>query len=424
MAANGLNLRGLGLLTILMYSLYGAYISSLYIRFGEKGSMRSADLLLFVTSALLLATTDLWRLLVCRTKQGGARPLLGLLLLYIALKLLLAGGGTSVFNISQLITEIGKYLFVGFIAFAALHSRVYPISRLVKLPAEQKGRWRLAGIATLTFSGAMLAFITAFLGSLFTSFLEFTPLSSDYYQEFGDYVTIGYACLIPLQVSYMRSQPESIARFGLFGLVLLLQTGIVFIAAQAVNSNKTVAAVTLISMAALFRCRPTQRRKSLMVPLAMITALLLVATSYVMNSASASDIGISRFRLFDFGDGALYENTSIQSRWDLFKEAGIEQLLNAPLFGEITLSPYQHSSILSVQTHLGIVGTLLFWGFILLRLFRIYRHPPNDHLRSIALPLLTVSIISSFFTWGPLWFLLGGLYEHDGRRANNMPLTT
>jgi hypothetical protein len=90
----------------------------------------------------------------------------------------------------------------------------------------------------------------------------------------------------------------------------------------------------------------------------------------------------------------------------------MDQFLNAPIFGDISYKNYMHSSLLSIQTHLGMIGSLLFWTFVVSQLLQIYRRPGNEGLKVIALPILFVSIISSFFTWGPLWFLIGALYEY------------
>jgi len=404
--------RGLGLLVILAYALYGAYIASLYVRTGDKGGMRSADFLLFAIAVLLLMTTDLWRQLVSRTLRGGVRTLLLALFSLIAVKLLLAGGGTQVFNLGQLVTVVGKYFFVGFVAFAALRSRVYPLSRVAALTAAPAGRQRLAIVSTAVFLLAMLSFLAAFVGSPLASLTSFAVISNDYYQDFGDYVTIAYCCLVALQVSYVASHGGSLRAFGLFAGVLLVQAGLVFITAQAVNSNKAVVAVALVSAAALYACWPKGRAVTAGVAVAAAVVVLVLAARLALDAAGVPSLDVTQFRIFDYGDGAFYENTSMLSRWEQFRELGKGQLLGAPVFGDISITSYLHSSVLSVQTHLGLVGSVLFWSFILLQLRQVGRHGGNDGLPVIAVPLLFVSAISSFFSWGPLWFVLGGLYEY------------
>ncbi len=414
-ARRGEAFRGLGLVAILGYALYGAYIASLYVREGDKGGMRSADFVLFLIAVLFLVTTDLGRQLIARTLRGGARLLLLVLLVYMAAVLMLAGGGTSAFNIGHLFTEVGKYFFVGFVAFAALRSRVYPLSRIAALSGSPAGQWRLAAVSTVFFLAAMGWFLVAFAGTSLRNLGAVAVISNDYYQVFGDYVTIAYGCLIALQVSYVSTQDRSMRTFALFAALLIAQTGLVFFTAQSVSSNKTVVAVGLISAAALYRCWPRRRSVAAGVAAAAAAVALLLVMRLVLDAAGLPTIDISQFRIFDYGDGAFYQNTSVLSRWELFRDYGMRQLLGAPVFGDITITSYQHSSVLSVQTHLGLVGSVLFWGFILLQLRQLRRHGGNRGLRVIALPVLFVSAISSFFSWAPLWFLLGALFEFRPR---------
>jgi hypothetical protein len=410
-ARRGEAFRGLGLVAILGHALYGAYIASLYVREGDKGGMRSADFVLFLIAVLFLVTTDLGRQLIARTLRGGARLLLLVLLVYIAAMLVLADGGTSALNIGHLVTELGKYFFVGFVAFAALRSRVYPLSRIAALSGSPAGQWRLAAVSTVFFLAAMGWFLVAFAGTSLRNLGAVAVISNDYYQAFGDCVTIAYVCVIALQVSSMATKRGSMRAFALFAGLVVVQAGLVFFTAQSVSSNKTVVAVGLISVAALYRCWPRRRSVTAGVAAVATAVVIVLAARFVLEAAGFPSIDVTQFRILNYGDGAFYQNDSVLSRWELFRDYGMRQLLGAPVFGDITITSYQHSSVLSVQTHLGLVGSVLFWGFILLQLRQLRPHGGNGGLRVIALPLLFVSAISSFFTWGPLWFLLGALFE-------------
>lgn len=112
------------------------------------------------------------------------------------------------------------------------------------------------------------------------------------------------------------------------------------------------------------------------------------------------------------------ELSSIISRvslWSYF----VEQFQVAPLTGsfssEIIAGPgrgyYQHSVLLSTLTHTGIIGGSLLFLLLsmiilkenLLNFSSIYR----INVSSMFFTVILVGGVSSFFTWPPLWFLLG-----------------
>ena len=109
-------------------------------------------------------------------------------------------------------------------------------------------------------------------------------------------------------------------------------------------------------------------------------------------------------------------STSIGSRLQILFESGIEQLAINPLTGdlaaeEIVGNPggYIHS-ILSVQSHLGIIGSVLLFCFLAERLIELYRSGDNAILKVVTPPIVLMAVIGTFFTWMPLWFLIGALY--------------
>ena len=252
---------------------------------------------------------------------------------------------------------------------------------------------------------SILSFLSEFIMGSF---------SNDYYQTFGDYMTIAYCCLVPLQVVYLKSSIRSGRAFYFFVMVIIVQTLMTFICLQALDSNKSVVVIVLVSMLAIYVGKPEGlfiRHGRLRISTLLRLPFLLVAIILACRYMPAIDI--SQFHIFDHDEsGSVLTNSSMQSRRYIINTYFMDQFQNAPIFGDISIRKYMHSSLLSIQTHLGMIGSLLFWSFIILNLRQVYRHPGNEGLKAIALPILFVSIISSFFTWGPLWFLMGALYEY------------
>ncbi|MBB6012235.1 hypothetical protein HNR59_001580 [Aquamicrobium lusatiense] len=108
--------------------------------------------------------------------------------------------------------------------------------------------------------------------------------------------------------------------------------------------------------------------------------------------------------------------SSIQSRVEIWLDRGLEQLSVNPVFGDlaadvVTGSPgYYLHSVFSVQTHLGIIGSLLFFPAFAGLVWSVYSLGVSRTLKSITLPLLIVAVLASFWTWMPLWFLIGAMW--------------
>jgi hypothetical protein len=100
----------------------------------------------------------------------------------------------------------------------------------------------------------------------------------------------------------------------------------------------------------------------------------------------------------------------VTSRIDQVVEGGLEQMNRNWIFGDLSIEEYMHSSLVSIQTHLGLLGSLLFWLFVGIQSYFIYFKSKDKLAKSITLPIVIVSIISSAFWWLPLWFVIGHIY--------------
>jgi hypothetical protein len=129
-----------------------------------------------------------------------------------------------------------------------------------------------------------------------------------------------------------------------------------------------------------------------------------------------------QFRIFGFGSG---EITSINSRIEILTSNFEVHFAYSPVFGNAMVDTittgegsYVHS-LLSILTHLGIVGAILFALFVtsMFKEFGTSRNTltppfPTYHayklLRVLCLLMvLFLALISTFFTWAPLWFSFG-----------------
>jgi hypothetical protein len=114
--------------------------------------------------------------------------------------------------------------------------------------------------------------------------------------------------------------------------------------------------------------------------------------------------------------------SSLDSRGEILRDTGLQQLTYAPLFGDLGVEyvfnqpgRYIHS-LISVQSHLGMIGSILMFGFLFLRSVALYRYSENISLKIAAIAILFTAFVGTFFTWQVLWFLIGGMYTLGGAK--------
>ena len=133
-------------------------------------------------------------------------------------------------------------------------------------------------------------------------------------------------------------------------------------------------------------------------------------------------IDVGKFRIFGFGQGHL---SSMDNRIDIIKNNFLVQWGYNPLLGNAQVDTlttgvgtYAHSLMLSLLSHLGVIGFLLFYGFLLqiyFELIRTRRGPPSFYqdrrfslFRLLILGLVVaLATLTTFYTWLPLWFAVG-----------------
>lgn len=133
------------------------------------------------------------------------------------------------------------------------------------------------------------------------------------------------------------------------------------------------------------------------------------------------NIDISSFRIFGFGSGSL---NSVDSRLRLLQDNFLTQWAYSPIFGHTQVDAlttgkgsYPHS-LISILTHLGLVGAILFIIMITFIYRDIYSKSKvranHYHDKSFALfrlfimtAVLLFALMTTFYNWMPLWFTVG-----------------
>jgi hypothetical protein len=132
-----------------------------------------------------------------------------------------------------------------------------------------------------------------------------------------------------------------------------------------------------------------------------------------------------QFRIFGFEDGVYLR--SLESRFEILQSNFITHFAYNPWLGDLRVDElttgegtYAHS-LISLFSHLGIVGGLLF-ALYLVAIFREARRPSPSALPFYGSPdlglfklvimagVIGFACIATFFRWLPLWACLGFFY--------------
>lgn len=156
------------------------------------------------------------------------------------------------------------------------------------------------------------------------------------------------------------------------------------------------------------------------------TLLIIVAIGLVAGLLAYMELGIEQFRIVGYSERNFVY--SMMSRVDIFERNFLTHFAYSPLFGTLNVEvlttgagSYAHS-LVSMLSHLGIVGTVLFIAY-LVALYRELKKPTATGLLfygdldlgmfrvMIGMTMLFCAAIGTFFTWMPMWFALGLLFS-------------
>jgi hypothetical protein len=238
--------------------------------------------------------------------------------------------------------------------------------------------------------------------------LVLATVNNEYYQDFGDYFIIFYCGWLAVR-EYNRKRLQRTDRsYFIFSLVIMIEIVISVLFLQIIGSNKAPLTVVAIGLFYLY----FSSEGILMYRLRQLAAIFLISTVGLLAFLGFVDPEIiSSLRYFNEAElNGFSNNSSISSRWDQLVGEGTYQLNNNWLFGDLSIENYIHSSLITIQTHTGLIGSLMFWMFFIVQGYYIYFRRDDKFLKSVTLPIVFVSIVSSVFWWLPLWFLAGLIY--------------
>ena len=404
---------------VFIYASYGEFIISLFITTGDKGSFRSPDFLFAVIVTLLMFFTDFGKQLFNRILAAGEMLPLMLFMFYFFIRLIFEPLDVQQYFVWIFSTKICPFFIAGFIASSSLSTKISGLRKMIEKANDMSSFKNLAIAGTAIFVILVIYFFYRISGMSLLEISDFSYLANDYYQEFGDYASIAYFSLISLQITYFRLLPYSYRRFTKLVLIVGLQAILAFFTLQAATSNKSVPLIFLVSGSAIYYCKPKNwlwKRGRPTIDALFVPCLLFLLVVATLHFGSGMDT--SKLRIFDYGqESSLFMNSSITSRLELIQRVGLDLIWDSPLFGTMITNDPMHSSVMSVQVQFGIFGTLLFWPYILINLRRTYGSEGDATVKSLAIPILFVSIISSWFAWGPLWYLIGRFSGQGKLRA-------
>jgi hypothetical protein len=151
--------------------------------------------------------------------------------------------------------------------------------------------------------------------------------------------------------------------------------------------------------------------------LSFVLAILVI--NYLVDSAR---INLDVFRIAGFGES---EVSSVNSRLEIIADNFLFHMMHSPLFGNTQVDKlttgegtYIHST-LSILTHLGLLGFVVF----MFAIYKIYEYIDLSKYamrkttfdgssivlfnKLLFIYVLLVGFMIAFYTWAPLWFILG-----------------
>lgn len=292
----------------------------------------------------------------------------------------------------------------------------YPVSRLA---------WWVAVNALTVF--AVAAFLAANTGEGILLVSTALLAGAETYQTLGDMLAVN---LIVVYALTMVGQPTGGARSGM-NLSLAVLCLATVACAVLVGSNKLliIALVLTLYLSVLAFRAGTGRWAGPVFALFALLVLLAAGGLWLLGIAGLdlSDL-LALTRLLDYGNvDSLLDTPSIASRLEILSDCAGRQFALGPIAGDLAAEfktcgdgHYLHS-LLSIQTHLGLIGSLSFGLAVFWGLFTLWREPAYRLLRLPALLVLGVGLIGAYFTWMPFWFLLAwmlGLHGADASRSS------
>lgn len=307
---------------------------------------------------------------------------------------------------------------------------VYPLLSLGRSVAK----------AGLLLNVVALTLITIFIGANMRQdifLIDLLPQNASYYQIFSDYLIMFFACCV-LFIHAAKLGNGMPTRGFITRQVCSACLAIwAVLVAQGAGSNNAGATITLMSAFYFMldtvdtaRSYDGKRRAWLLVSslggaifIAVVVASLIAVLPplriFNFDAVSTSIVSSARQEpntVLNVPTSVLARVENLDFFWQQFAidpvwgHLGAELIIGKP-------GGFPHS-LLSVQSHLGAVGSIMLLLFLGLAVARPNFRRFDTPLPAITVAILLIGLAATFFTWMPFWFLAGLLL---GTAAINRP---
>jgi hypothetical protein len=399
--------------------------SNIYFKFAHLGMAAAAGVIVLMSDFLRLLLKDAFF-----TLHG--RFFVFFLIYYILLIALYPDPEIAYEHWRYLTVSILPGFLTGIIAFGRI--RFTPALQALRIPVRRLTGPIHAGI--LLFYAALSA-ASAWLvwnlrrDDIFLISARFLAIEDVPYQLICDYRALAFMIFACLALHYLFAGPDHTRSRALWAATLVLLAAVflldlLFIA--LIGSNKGLLLVFATFALCIYALKPREfflRKGFVKLQRALLAGLLLTAVIVAVFAALfLVQFEFPMLRIFNFEQpGNILSNSSLVSRIEIFLNCGLDQLALNPIFGDLGAEygtcgkGYYLHSLLSVQSHMGIVGSVCLSVFLLASIYRLVQLPGKGGVKVILWPILSTAIVAAFYSWIVFWFLAGALFSPDAGAA-------
>jgi hypothetical protein len=428
-----------------MLTVFNRYLFDNIVYIGEG----SCSLELLGMSVALGAVLFFWRWIA----SGGifikySAMVLALFYIYFVVRIVLDIGEIACLRSMTIATTGGTFLFYGLGVLIAVSLR-----RVVYLSAASRKFKRTTCYMACVYMVLSVAFLLNTVITLLPRLRSDIFLIADLqgaYQRPGNFLALSFLLfsLVFILIVLLNKNNRIIAYKVLapfFILLFFIQTCISIVFSQLIGSNKAfalTAGFALITVASYFLLLfPKVRFFLHRAPLKLknvilgvmgrrlfgVTAITLALLAVMLwGVVLYLQIDLTSTRIMNFGQGGVA--SSLSSRIDILLGNFPVQFDYAPFFGNMNVDTlttgrgsYVHSFLGMSLTHLGLFGTMIFLGYLVMALRSFFIQPERNIPAHIAFvskgsilyaalmfcAIVCLAVIGTHLTWVVLWFAMG-----------------